>query len=703
MIIVTVFALLVQQATAQAPTDTNPTRTSKDTTRLSSIFIREPARRAHPYGSSWSATALKVGTPLRDTPLSLAVVTKASIRDQSMLSMADALRYVPGVTMGQGEGHRDAPTIRGNSSTADFFVDGVRDDAQYFRDLYNVERVEALGGANAMTFGRGGGGGVINRVTKRAQFASVRDLTIEGGAFGHGRGTMDVGGALGSRLAARLNGLYQHSGNFRDAFVNTRVGVSPQASVAITPATTAHFGAEFFSDERTVDRGLPSFQGRPSAAPLSLFFGNPDSSYSEARVLGADAIIEHIVSDRAALRSQFRFTRYNKFYQNVYPRSAVDSSGSTVSLAAYNNDAYRSNVFSQNELALRLPAGRFPQTFLVGVELGRQATDNVRLTGYFNGASTSLSVPFQAPTVTTPVEFRPSASDANNYVLANVVSVYAQDQLWLTRKLQATLGVRVERFDLNYRNNRAPQKLTRRDNMVSPRAGLVFKPVETLSLYSSLSVSHLPSSGDQFAALTPTTQALEPERFTNREVGFKWTVRPTLSLNAALYQLDRTNSAAPSALDPGVYVLTGRQRTTGYEVSLNGQVLQNWDVVGMFASQSAEIVSRTLAASEGAIVPLVPRHSASLWNRVQVLRAFGLGLGTLYQSDVFAAIDNTVKLPGFWRFDGAVYVTALRHATVQVNVENLFDRTYYATSHGNNNIMPGAPRLVRVSLTTKLP
>lgn len=690
MLVIAAFALLQQQV----PQDTNRSQ------KLEAITVSEKAGVAHRYRAPWSASALKVSTPLRDTPASVSVITNALIREQSLLSVGDALRYVPGVTVGQGEGNRDAITIRGNASTADFFVDGLRDDAQYFRDLYNVERVEALGGANALTFGRGGGGGVVNRVSKRAGFQPVHDATLESGSYGHGRAAVDVGGALDDRLAGRVNALYQNSGSFRYAYRNTRLGFSPQLSWAVAPATTFRFGAEYFSDARTADRGIPSYRGRPSPAALSTFFGNPDSSHAQAQAMSGDVSVEHRASEFATVRSTLRFTRYDKFYQNVYPGGAVDTSG-MVRLSAYNQDIYRSNVFSQNEAVLRVPSSRVPHTLLVGVEIGRQATDNVRQTGYFGGTP-SLTVPFDAPTVYTPVEFRPSSTDADNFVLANVASLYAQDQIWLTPKLQATVGARAERFDLGYRNNRAPQRLHRRDDVFSPRAGLVFKPVEPLSLYASISVSHLPSAGDQFGSLTPTTRTLEPERFTNQEAGVKWDVVPALSVTGAVYALVRTNSAAPSAVDPGVYVQTGRQKTTGVEVALNGSVLTGWDVVGAFASQRAKIVSRTNAAPAGAIVPLVPRNTFSLWNRVRLARAIAVGFGSIHQSDMYAAIDDMVTLPGFWRFDGAIYAQASRHAKVQVNMENLFNRAYYATSHGNNNIMPGAPRMVKVSVVTSV-
>jgi catecholate siderophore receptor len=603
--------------------------------------------------------------------------------------------------MGQGEGHRDAPTIRGNSSTADFFVDGVRDDAQYFRDFYNVERLEVLAGSNAMIFGRGGGGGVINRVTKQAQWERTRDLTLEGGSFGHGRGTLDYGGAISEAVAVRVNGMYQHSNGFRDAFTLSRAGVNPSAAIQLGGRTSLRAGGEYFEDRRRVDRGLPSFQGRPSSASLRVFFGNPDSSRASAEVGSADATLEHRFSDRASFRSHGRATSYDKFYQNVLP-GALNADGSQVSLSAYSSDMQRMNVFSQNELTLRLPDLKVPQTLLAGVEIGRQSTDNLRLTGYFNGSATSLNVPFDAPTVTTPIEFRPSASDANNTTVANVASVYAQDQLRLSPRLQATVGIRFERFALDFADHRTSQQLERTDDVFTPRVGLVFKPVAPVSVYSSYSVSHLPSSGDQFAGLTVTTQTLEPERFANAEVGAKWDVRPDFSVSTAVYQLMRTNSAAPSALDPGITVQTGKQRTNGYELSVNGRVTKSWDLIGAFASQRATIVSRTAAAPAGAAVPLVPRTTFSLWNRYQVARALGVGLGAINQSAMYAAIDNSVTLPGFWRMDGAAYLTGFQNVRIQLNVENLLNTRYYATSHGNNNIMPGAPRTVRVSLTTQI-
>jgi catecholate siderophore receptor len=229
----------------------------------------------------------------------------------------------------------------------------------------------------------------------------------------------------------------------------------------------------------------------------------------------------------------------------------------------------------------------------------------------------------------------------------------------------------------------------------------VLKPAESSSVYASYSVSHLPSAGDQFSSLTATSSALEPERFINRELGAKWEPTPAIALSAAAYRLDRSNMTAVDPADPTRTVQTGRQRTTGVEAGVSGALTSRWQVAGGVTSQRAEIVDRTGAGAPGARVPLVPRTAASLWNRYQLARALGAGVGVVYQGSSFAAIDNAVTLPAFTRVDGALFVGIGRRLNAQVNVENALDARYYGTSHGNNNILPGAPRTVRLSLSAE--
>ena len=619
--------------------------------------------------------------------------------------MADVVRYVPGVTMGQGEGHRDAPTIRGQSTTADFYVDGTRDDAQYQRDLYNVERVEALKGSNAMMFGRGGGGGVINRVSKAPAWSRISELAFEGGSFDHKRATFDLGGPVGARLATRLNALYENSGGFRNAMRLERSGINPEATIALGPTSSARVGVEHFSDARTVDRGIPSYQGLPAPGDVRLFFGDPDASRSRVRT---DAIHVDLVHERdggLTLRSRTSGTTYDKYYQNVYAGSAVSADGARLNLSAYNSTIGRRNFFNQTDLSVRARTGALRHTLLAGAETGRQGTDNYRNTGYFNNTATSSPVPALQPTVGSVVTYRQGASDADNHVVTTVVAGYVQDQLALGEHLQAIAGVRVDRLAVRFHNNRVGASvpdLARTDWLLSPRVGLVVKPVEAFSIYVAQGVSHLPGSGDQFSSLTVTSQTLEPELFTNRELGAKWDVRPDLALTTAVYRLERSNSVAADPTDPSRVVQTGRQRTDGIELGANGNLTSRWQLAGGIARQRARILSATTSAKAGATTPLVPGQTVSLWNKVALAPSLSLGLGVVHQAKSFAAIDNSVALPAFTRADAAVFIALGPVLRAQVNVENALDATYYWTSQGNNNIMPGSPRTIRLSLAARL-
>lgn len=683
-------AAAVAEETAQAPVVLDPVKVEDATLK---------GRASEGYVAKRTTTATKTDTPLRDVPQSVSVVTAPAIKDQAMQGIADVVRYIPGITAAQGEGNRDQLVIRGQSTTADFFTDGVRDDAQYYRDLYNVERVEALKGPNAMIFGRGGGGGVINRVLKEADGRPVREIGLQGGSFGNKRATADFGQALTETFAARINGVIEKSGTYRDYGRIDRWGVNPTVTFTPTDRTKLKLSYEYVHDERTADRGVPSFRGAPLDTDVKTFFGNPELSVAETNVHTVDALIEHEITDAVTIRNRSRFADYDKFYQNVFP-GAVNAAGTQVSLAAYNHAIQRQNLLNQTDLLFDLATGPVKHKLLAGVELGRQRTDQFRNTGFFPGNATSFSTPLRTPTVFVPVVWRQSATDADSRTVATVAAGYVQDQIELTEQIQVIAGLRYDRFNVDYHNNRNGQNLERTDGLWSPRLGVVFKPIEPVSLYASYSVSYLPGSGDQFTTLTGVTAGLEPEKFRNLEVGGKWDVRPNLSLTAAVFQLDRTNTSAPDPNNPALTVQTGSQRSRGFELGVTGNITEAWSVMGGYALQKAEITSRTAGAFAGSEVALVPRHTVSLWNKYQFTKMFGAGLGVIHQSSAYAAADNTVKLPGFTRFDAAAYAQVTEGVKLQLNVQNLFDRKYYATAHSNNNITPGAPRTFLVSLTS---
>jgi catecholate siderophore receptor len=660
------------------------------------------------YDVKSTSTATKTDTLLRDTPQAITVVTKELIRDQAMQSIADVIRYVPGVVTAQGEGNRDTAVFRGNASTGDFFIDGIRDDVQYYRDLYNIDSVEVLKGPNAMIFGRGGSGGVINRVSKQPEWATIREGSLTLGSWKNRRATADLGQAINDQVAVRVNAMVEDSGSYRNDVEIKRKGINPTVAIRAGANTSVVLGYEHFRDDRTADRGITSFNGAPVDTDPSTFFGNAALSPTWARVDAFTASIEHDLGNGALLRNRTRYADYDKFYQNVFASTPATVVGGvpTLNVAAYNNATQRTNLFNQTDLTFSVNTGGIKHKLATGLEFGRQVTDNFRNTGYFTGVgpgATAFAVPLANPVFNGPITFRQSGTDADNHGTATVASVYLQDQLEFSRQWQAIVGLRYDRFNVDFTNNRDNSKFDITDNKVSPRVGLVYKPIEAVSVYGSYSLAFVPRAGDQLASLSATTSAFEPEKFKNLEIGVKWDIRPHLSATAAVYQLDRKNVVVADPADPTRSILVpDGQRSKGVELSLGGNVTSRWSVMGGYSYQDATLTaapSRTIPA--GTTVPQVPTHSLSLWNRYDFSPTLGAGLGMVYRDAIYASTSNAVTLPSFTRVDAALYYTISKQYQVQLNVENLFDKRYYASANSDSNITPGSPRALRVSLNAR--
>jgi catecholate siderophore receptor len=651
------------------------------------------------YRAESVTSATKTNTLLRDVPQSIAVITKEQVKDQAIQSIGDAVRYIPGLSAHQGENNRDQVIIRGQSTSADFFLNGVRDDVQYYRDPYNLERLETLKGPNAMIFGRGGGGGVINRVTKEANSSPLREVTFTGGSYYNRRVSADLNQPLNDMTAFRFNGVAENSDSFRD-FVNLkRIAFNPTFTITPTDKTRITLGYEFARDRRTADRGITSFQGRIADVPIDTFYGNPDDSHVRSNVNILSGSVDHQIGE-LNVHNRTSYGDYDRFYQNYVPGGA-NAAGTLVTLTSYNNATHRRNLFNQTDLTYTLSTGNLKHTLLGGFELGRQWTGNFRNTGFFNNTTTSITVPFNNPTNYTPVTFRQSATDADNHLTTGLAAAYVQDQVQITRFVQIVAGARYDYFDLKYHNNRNNDNLRRIDNLISPRFGIVIKPISRVSIYGNYSVSYLPSSGDQFSSLTTITQQVKPEKFTNYEAGVKWDIRRSLFFTSAFYRLDRTNTRSTDPNNPAAIIQTGSQRTNGFELGLSGNVTPRWSMSGGYNYQDAKITSATTAAIAGRQVGQVPHQTFSIWNKYQFISKLGAGIGLISRSDMFVGVDNTVVLPGYARVDGALFYTFNEKWRLQANVENLLNRKYILNADSNTNISPGSPTALRIGLIAR--
>lgn len=649
------------------------------------------------YAQQSTSTATKTDTLLRDTPQAITVITRELINDQAMTSMADALRYIPGIVTSQGEGNRDAAIFRGISSTGDFYVDGIRDDVMYYRDFYNIERVEALKGSNAMIFGRGGSGGVINRVTKQARYQPIHEAVLSYGSNSQKRAAIDVGDALNGDVALRVNAMMENSDSFRNEMHLERKGINPTATLRAGRNTVVSVAYEHFQDERVGDRGVPSFNGRPYETDVATFFGNAGLSPNAVRLNAFTALVEHDFGNGLLLRNRTRFADYDKYYQNVFAGGAVSATNGRLAVGAYREDTKRENRFNQTDLQYALATGAMRHKLAFGLEFGRQETEGVRRTGVFPTATPTMAA--NNPVYAGGVSF--ATISTSNFSVANVASAYLQDQLEFSPQWQAVLGVRYDRFSVDHMNRLANTGIDVTDTPVSPRAGLIYKPMPEMSIYTSYSRAFAPRSGDQLTSLSVTNKTFDPEQFSNYEAGIKWDVTQGLSATAAVYKLNRTNVIVPGPV-AGTSILVDGQRSKGVELGLTGQVTRAWSVAGGYAYQDAKLTAdQSATAKAGARVAQVPNQTFSLWNRVEVNAQMAAALGVVYRDSIYTSTSNTVLLPSYTRVDGALFYTFGNDYRLQLNVENLFDKKYYASAHGDNNIMPGAPRSYKLTLNAK--
>lgn len=642
-----------------------------------------------------SVNATKTGTPMLDTPQSIATLSREQIDDQGFEQLNDALRYMPGVTLGQGEGHRDQVVLRGQSSTADFFLDGLRDDAQYYRPLYDTERIEVLKGANALLFGRGGGGGVINRVSKVPQFdAAHQGAAASADTFGAWSLAADVNQPLSADAALRLNGTYEALDNHRDFFDGHFLGLAPTFGARLGERTQLTLAYEYAEDRRTTDRGVPSLDHEPIRGFDSTFFGDPAVNPSEVTAHIARARLEHELGEGLSFNLTGQYAHYDKLYANIVP-GAVDAAAGTVTLTGYRSGTERANWIGQANLVWKGRTGPVGHTLLAGFEAGDQDTDATRDDARFGGAS-SVAVALG----------RAIAVPANSFVVASAsrsdvrsLSAYVQDQFEFGEHVQLIAGLRYDHFRIAAANLLNGMVTGRNDGKWSPRLGLVIKPQPNLSLYASYARSFLPQSGDQFTTLAANLQTLAPEAFRNLEAGIKWEPRPDLALNAAAFQVDRTNTRATDPLS-GNPVLTGASRVKGFELSLAGKLAPGWQASLGYTYQEGEIRRTTTAAPAGRQLDKLPHHQISAWTRYDVSGRLGLGLGLIHQSSQYATISNDVRLPGFARIDAAVYYDLSDRLALQLNVENLTDVDYFPSAHTDNNIATGEP--LNAKLTVRL-
>ena len=669
------------------------------------------------YLSIDKLNAVKAPTPIIDVPQSLSIITADQISQRGFTSIGEIINYTPGVNTSQGEGHRDAIVFRGVRSTADFFIDGVRDDVQYYRPLYNLEQVEILRGPNALLFGRGGTGGVLNRVTKKGvvgeNFNGFQAGVDTFGEFGF---AIDSNISTSDSSAFRINAMYESLNNHRDFYDGDRIGVNPTAKFELSAATTLDLSYEYVDHQRFIDRGIPTgSDGRPVEDFKDIVFGDPELNTTELEAHLLRASLEHDFSENLKGIFSAFYGDYDKLYQNLYASGYNQAATpDVVTLDGYIDTTKRQNLIISGNLVGEFGTGLINHTIVAGGEYINTSSDQDRYNTFWSETSddneiftiarplnVSGGVGVNLSGATTTNSFTTDLND-DTRVDIDVFSVYIQDQIEVTEWLDVVAGVRFDSFDISVNNvvdPANPELRERKDEEFSPRGGLILKPQENVSIYASYSKSFLPRSGEQFANINGNNNALDPNTFRNLEAGIKWDITPALSLTSAVFEI-KQKSPQPADNDPATLDVI-ESEIQGFEFQLQGEVTDRWFVSAGYSYLDGERVDST-GAGTGLRPRELPENMFSIWNNFQATSKFGLGIGLTYQDESFINNSNSAVLPSYVRVDAAAYYDVSDNLRVQVNIENLTDELYFPNSHSTHQASVGAPINARFAIKGRL-
>ena len=640
--------------------------------------------------------ALKTPVPVLDVPQSVSIITDEDIRKQGFREISDIVRYIPGVNTSQGEGHRDAVVFRGVRSTADFYMDGVRDDVQYYRSLYNLEQVEVLRGPNALLFGRGGTGGIINRVTKKA---------VVGEDFGSADVGTDTFGSLDLALdynvsgtddsAFRINIHTDSLANDRNFYDGDRVGINPTMKFVMSDDTTLDLSYEYIDHERFIDRGIPTINGAPDESLSDIVFGTPEINTTTVEATIIRGTVSHVFSETRKGNLTVHSSSFEKMYQNLY---ASGYDGTLVTMDGYRDPTERDKLIISGNLVNEINVGSVKHTILVGAELIDTENNNLRYDTFWSTTSDDnevfditrpMNFTVNADGIATSVDFTTSLKSKTSSDI-KVTSLYIQDQIDLTDNIKLMIGGRHDTFDITVADIKNMTSESRKDTEFSPRAGLVFKPSEEMSLYWSFSQSFLPRSGEQYKALSATSARLDPDVFESNEVGLKYDISPRLNLTLSYFNSEQTRAERDN--DTGENSEVRGLTVDGLEVQLKGQLTERLDVMVGYSSLDGE-------TSSGGEPREIPDHTFSLYAKYQVSDKLGWAFGMTRQGESKIKDNNPgLVLPEYTRLDLGAYYKLSNGLELQVNIENLSDELYFPHSHSTHQASVGEPFNARVSV-----
>ncbi len=668
------------------------------------IATGEGEEDADDYAVPNSTTATRTDTPLKDIPQSIQVVPQQVIKDQQANRLEDALRNVSGVSAGDSfGGTTERFVIRGFAQDTTL-VNGFRQGAfgQGFPSLERLERIEVLKGPASILYGNLEPGGIVNLVTKKPLKEPFAETNLELGSFGLFQSSLDFSNAIDSeqKLLYRLNANVEVNDGFRDFDQDTtRLSLAPTISWQIGKNTDVLIDFNYINEARPFDRGIVAIGDGVADIPFDRIFQQPDDEY-KLEQLSASYQLEHRFSDKWKLHNSFSLVS-SETSDFRLDSLFIDDSGLLERGFRRNNDL-NENYSLQTNVVGEFTTGKVEHQLLAGVDLDRATTvgrqgrlpdDPVFLIDVFTQEADPV------PNI-DPEDLTSFARDEN--IRADLLGIYLQDQISISEQFKFLVGGRLDIYDQKSIDFTEDLTAEQSQERFSPRVGLVYQPIEPISLYASYSSSFNP---DPFNSTTVDGDILEPSTGTQYELGVKGEfLNKKLATNLAFYQIDRANFATTDPDNPDFSIAAGEVRSRGIELDLAGEVLPGWKVVAAYAYTDAEITEDN-DFPVGNKLENVPENSASLWTSYQIqqgsLQGLGLGAGVFFVGDRQGDLDNSFTLPSYVRTDAAIFYRQ-DNWQVNLNFQNLFDVDYIRSSETfREALRPGDPFTVIGSVSWK--
>jgi len=664
-------------------------------TNLPTISVKAEKEQSLKQEVGQASTATKGLMQLKDVPQIVNVVPKQVLREQTVTSMQGALQNVAGLSFSVGDGQRDQVMIRGFSAITDNYVDGIRDDALYFRDMSNVERIEVLKGPASVLYGRGSAGGLVNKINKKPMDESLREVSLIGGTTGQRRAEVDVNEKVAENVKVRLTGAVEDSDGYRDQAFLKRQAVAPSLQWDISDKTKLLIQADYLHDNRLADQGFPTdpITGKPVKTNPKTFYGalnGKEVGDVDTEISSQTISLDHEFNDNLKYHGAVRHYNYSldrQYSVDSHQKLPADQIQLTQNKRLRNEDG----VYVQQELSSLFNTGFLKHNTLIGAEYSKQHKDELvwskarQITNIFNPELENWA----------PLDTSVAAETNNSNTFENY-GIYLQDLMTVTDQLKVLVGLRYDNLSQDRNNKVKSQILNRTDNTYSPRIGVVYQPLSNISFYTSYNRSFQPLA-DSFV-LYKNSDDLSPTKTENVEVGAKWDVNDQLNVTLALFEMSQTNIQNQDPANPNQALLAGEQKTKGVELSVTGQLTDQLSVLAGYSYMDGKIEESTIGFT-GNHSALTPNNTANLWLKYQINDHWYAAVGGRGESSRFSAPDNKNVLPGYAVVNAAVGYQSERY-DVNLNLNNLFDRDYFVSGHSgaNDSNMMGDPLNAQIAL-----